>query len=78
MEEVKQINDIIIEQEELFEMANFRQSETGLNRIIWVSPRSGREKHSARIKVQNTTSNKVNPNNWVSVSISGRPKSGGG
>lgn len=33
------------------EMANFWPKDTGLKYEIWISPKSGKEKHWARIKV---------------------------
>lgn len=60
--------------EPLWEMSNLRQDETGLSRIIWVSVKSGRERHGPRIKVQHDKVTKVQKNNWVSVSIDDDPR----
>jgi hypothetical protein len=63
---------------DIYEMANLRQPETGLRRIIWVATKSGREKHGPRIKVQKDTSRKINNGEWVSVTIADDPKIVGG
>jgi hypothetical protein len=59
---------------DLFEMSNLRQEDTGLSRIIWVSVKSGRERHGPRIKVQAKKVTKVQTNNWVSVTIDENPR----
>ena len=46
------MNEKIERYQSLFEMANISTKKTGLDFIVWISPQSGREKHSARIKVQ--------------------------
>lgn len=50
-----------------FEMANISTKKTGLDYIVWISPQSGKEKHSARIKV------KID-NNFVPITISDNPE----
>jgi len=35
----------------IYEMANIRPDETNLPMVIWIFPKTGKEKHSARIKV---------------------------
>jgi hypothetical protein len=49
-----------------FEMANLIKSDTGLDYKIWISPKSGEEKHWARIKVEID-------DNMIPVSISDHP-----
>lgn len=39
------------EKENLFEMANFWPKDTGLSYVIWISEKSGKEKHGPRIKI---------------------------
>ena len=51
----------------LFEMSNLTKKDTGLPFIIWISPKSGKEKHWARIKVQFD-------NNYYPISISDEPE----
>lgn len=58
---------------ELYEMSNLVQDDTGLDFIIWVSAKSGKEKHGPRIKVQTTKAKKIQAGNWVSVTISDEP-----
>jgi hypothetical protein len=50
------------------EMANVRGDKTGLSMVIWIFPKTGREKHGARIKVQNSYGVKVS-DDWFSVTI---------
>jgi hypothetical protein len=40
------------ENQSLFEMSNLTKEDTGLPFIIWISPKSGKEGHWARIKVE--------------------------
>jgi hypothetical protein len=53
--------------QELFEMSNFFPNTTGLDYTIWVSTKSGKEKHWARIKISNTDGE-------ASISISDNPE----
>ena len=55
------------EVEKFFEMANLTPDDTGLPFIIWISPKSGKEKHWARIKVEYD-------NILYPISISGDPQ----
>ncbi len=61
------------EEESLFEMANLRQSSTGLPMVIWVSEK-GHAQHGPRIKVSKTHSHKANVTDAISVSISDEPE----
>lgn len=61
-------------EEYLFEMSNLRPSETGLPMVVWILPKSGREKHGPRIKVQTKHGRKMDASNTVSVSVSDKPK----
>ena len=36
----------------IYEMANYRPKETGLLMVIWLQPKTGKEKHGCRIKVE--------------------------
>ena len=54
-------------------MSNLVQIDTGLDHIVWVSAKTGREKHGPRIKVQKTNTRRIRPNDWVSVTISDSP-----
>jgi len=38
-------------EEPLWEMSNFFPNDTGLEHVIWISTKTGREKHGPRIKV---------------------------
>ena len=59
----------LIEKDNFFEMANARPNKTGLKMVIWIFPKTGKEKHECpRIKVQNVYGDKCS-NNWFSVSI---------
>ena len=54
----------------IFEMANLRPNETGLPMVIWVSPKTGKEKHGPRIKVQTFHGIKSDPEKLISVGFS--------
>jgi len=56
------------ENESLWEMANLIPKRTGLDYIIWIQPRTNKEQHWARIKVQ------VDKENRVPVTISDNPE----
>jgi len=56
-----------MDSDELFEMANLRPNETGLPMVIWVSPRTGKEKHGPRIKVQTFHGSKSDSERLASV-----------
>lgn len=56
---------------DLFEMANARQSETGLPVIIFVS--TAESSHGPRIKVQADYATKVNHGNWFAMTIEDEP-----
>ena len=59
----------------LFEMANFRERSTGISYTIWVSNKTGKEKHGPRIKVQHTTSKTINYKfDFITISISDTPE----
>lgn len=61
----------------LFEMANFRMSDTGLPVNIWIdeSGSSQSNKHSIpRIKFQNNYSEKADRNSLIPISIDNAPK----
>jgi len=66
-EVIKYMQKFFKEKEELFEMSNFWPKDTGLEYVIWVSAKSGREKHGARIKVDVDT-------NSIPVSIEDTPE----
>jgi len=42
----------ILYEKQFFEMSNLTPEDTGLPFIIWISPKSGKEGHWARIKVE--------------------------
>lgn len=44
----------IFENQELYEMSNFFPEDTGLPYILWITTKSGREKHEARVKIVNS------------------------
>lgn len=62
-----------LETQDLFEMANLRQTSTGLPMVIWVSER-GYAQHRPRIKVATSHSHKIDISNSVSVSITEPPE----
>jgi len=62
-----------IEAEDLFEMANLFPVTTGLPMTVWVSPR-GNARHDARIKVNITRGNQVNPGNTAVVAVRPSPR----
>jgi len=51
----------------LYEMSNISTKKTGLDYIVWIAPQSGKEKHSARIKI------KID-NKFISITISDEPE----
>lgn len=51
----------------LYEMANLRPNETGLPMVIWVQPKTGKEKHGPRIKVQSIHGSKVYLDKMISI-----------
>lgn len=57
--------------EPMWEMANLRSQETGLNVIIFISEK-GQANHGPRIKVQNDYSTHIT-NDWFSLTISDVP-----
>jgi len=44
----------LLEKEFLCEMSNLFPDSTGINYTLWISSKSGREKHQARIKLSNS------------------------
>ena len=56
------------ETESMQEMSNLVQSNTGLSNVIWIMIKTGREKHNARIKVRDNSSN------LIPLTISDSPK----
>lgn len=57
----------IFKKENLYEMSNLSVKKTGLDYIVWIAPQSGKEKHSARIKI------KVD-NSFISITIDDNPE----
>lgn len=57
----------------LFEMANYRQKDTGLPMIIWVLEK-GKAQHGPRIKVNATHSHKLDIDTAISVTIDDDPR----
>lgn len=57
----------LIERNRLTEMSNLFPEDTGLDFIVWISTKSGREKHNARIKISNSDGEAV-------ITIWGEPK----
>jgi hypothetical protein len=62
------------ETDDLFEMANLFPRTTGLPMTVWVSPR-GNARHDARIKVNLTYGNQMNPANTAVVEVRPSPQS---
>jgi len=58
----------LFEKERLEEMANLTKEDTGLDYIVWIYPKTNKEGHWARIKVQ------VDKSNRVPMSISDTPE----
>ena len=54
--------------EKLEEMANLTKDDTGLDYIVWIYPKTNKEGHWARIKVQ------LDKNNRIPMSISDKPE----
>ena len=71
MRELKADSD---EFEEAFTMSNIRPKHTGLPMVIWVSPKTGKEKHGPRIKAQTTHGDKAQMGNWVTVTVEENPQ----
>ena len=44
----------IFEDISLYEMSNFFPEDTGLPYVLWITTKSGREKHEARVKIANS------------------------
>lgn len=55
---------------DLWEMANLIPKDTGLSTVIWIGPKSGKEKHNARIKVRDKDGKKT----LYPISISTKPE----
>lgn len=54
--------------------SNIRPKYTGLPMVVWVQPKTGKERHGPRLKVQTTHGDKVEVDNWVTVTIEDAPK----
>jgi hypothetical protein len=66
-----------LEEEMLWEMANFRTKTTGLPMIVYISTcevEGKKLKHSPRVKIARTYSTKFNPFDTFSISISNNPE----
>ena len=63
----------VLEEDDLFEMANLYPAETGLLMTVWVSPR-GNARHDARIKVNMTHGNRMTVENTAVVAIRPSPR----
>ena len=61
------------ENSNLYEMANIKQSTSGLPVIIFISPK-GRANHGHRVKVQNNYSSNTQEGNFFSITISEDPE----
>jgi len=57
----------ISEKEKLYEMSNLFPQDTGLDFTMWITTKSGREKHNARIKLNNSDGE-------IIISIFGKPE----
>jgi len=57
----------------LFEMANYRQDDTGLPMIIWILEK-GSVRHGPRIKVNATHSHKMDIKTAISVTVDDDPR----
>lgn len=42
--------------------------------VLWIQPKSGKERHGPRIKIQAHPGDKVDPENFISVTISDFPE----
>jgi len=57
------------------DMANLRPERTGLPMVVWISPKTGKEKHQTpRLKAQTQHGSKAKPGKWVSVTIEDTPR----
>ena len=65
--------EVETEAEDLFEMANLFPVTTGLPMTVWVSPR-GNARHDARVKVNMTHGNQMNPANTAVVALRPSPR----
>ena len=63
----------VLDEDDLFEMANLYPQETGLPMTIWVSPR-GKARHDVRIKVNMAHGNKMTIKNTAVVAIRPSPR----
>jgi hypothetical protein len=63
---------VVIEADELFEMANLYPRTTGLPMTVWVSPR-GNEHHDIRVKMNMTHGNQMNIDNTAIVAVRPSP-----
>ena len=59
----------IIENEILYEMANFRPKSTGLSMVVWVVPTNKKEKHYARIKVSTHYGDSLRYEDFFTVTV---------
>lgn len=64
--------EVVSDQDDLFEMANLFPRTTGLPMTVWVSPRGG-ARHDVRIKVNLTHGNQMNLANTAVVGIRPSP-----
>lgn len=69
---IQKLNGEIIDDLDLFGMANVRPNKTGLKMVIYISPRNN-SKHGPRIKVSQQYGDKVN-SDFFSITISDQPE----
>jgi len=62
----------LVEKERIYEMANIRTYKTNLPMVIWIFPKTGNEKHFARIKVSKIYGDKAT-NDLFPITISDSP-----
>ena len=76
-ETIDELLQTVYTDEMLLEMANISQHATGLDVIIWVQTNNTQStgKHNLpRIKFQNNTETKIQPNELIPISIADEPK----
>ncbi|MGA2433941.1 MAG: hypothetical protein ABSG25_01510 [Bryobacteraceae bacterium] len=67
------IKRLVEDKHEIYEMSNLRNYATGLPMVIWVQPKSGKEKHGARIKVAKMYGDKT-IDDLFTITISDKPE----
>ena len=69
---LKRSNEFLNQEEDLFELANMGQQDTGLPMIVWISEK--RASHGPRVKVSRTYNHRAIAGDTFSIDVSDEPK----